>query len=225
MRTPPGTRVARGRPGISAAGSRGDPPCRLRVRSCGRRATADPSRRGPARWFGRRAVGLGWTNLGWGGRSARGSRNGRSSHRMDSATVAGASRARAAGNGFAPARFHRGTRRGNYERKKKKKMGGALAAGGARRWGAHLSAARLDATALARALEPEHRGEAVGHGGGGHRVRGVPASKIGRSELSTCLTDCRNSRSGRCERGYVGARVLSSVPRVRDPRAGIDTRS
>jgi len=114
---------------------------------------------------------------------------------------------------------------GELREEKKKKMGGALAAGGARRWGAHLSAARLDATALARALEPEHRGEAVGHGGGGHRVRGVPASKIGRSELSTCLTDCRNSRSGRCERGYVGARVLSSVPRVRDPRAGIDTRS
>mmetsp|Transcript_426 Transcript_426/g.1551 ORF Transcript_426/g.1551 Transcript_426/m.1551 type:complete len:371 (+) Transcript_426:209-1321(+) len=50
---------------------------------------------------------------------------------------------------------------------------------GAQRGGsdAALSAARLDATALARALEPEHRGEAVGHGGGGHRVRGVPASK------------------------------------------------
>ena len=109
--------------------------------------------------------------------------------------------------------------------REKKKDGRALAAGGARRWGAHLSAARLDAIALAWAREPEHRGEPVGHGGGGHRVRGVPASEIGRPELSSCLTICRNSRSGRCERGYVGARVLSSVPRVRDPRTAIDTRS
>ena len=132
-------------------------------------------------------------------------------------------RARArAGNGLAPARST--VAPGGGIMREKKKMGGARAAEARAAVGRSPECGAIGRDCACSGSSPSTAAnplvtveEAIGCGRAGER--------IGRPVLSSCLTICRNSRSGRCERGYVGARVLSSVPRVRDPRTAIDTRS